>query len=145
MPKKLVRDCMTYKPVTISPGSPLRDAYWLMIENKVRRLPVLDGTRLVGIITQEDLRRAETPSGIGLDLVKISEALSRITVRQLMTLDPKTISDDSPLIEAARMMLEHKVSALPVMEGEQLVGIITESDIFQAYVEHMSGKQEPKT
>lgn len=140
MPKQQVRDWMTPKPMTISPSSPLRDAYWLMIENKVRRLPVMEGTQLVGIITLEDLRRAEPPTGIGLDLVQITEALSRITVRQLMTTDLKTIAIDAPLIDAAHMMLEHKVSALPVMEGNQLVGIITESDIFQAFVELETAK-----
>jgi len=131
----LVRDWMIPKPVTVSPSAPLRDAYWLMLENKVRRLPVMDGERLVGIVTLEDVRRVEPPTGVGLDLVKITDMLSRMAVRQVMTKDPKTIAPDAPLIEAARMMLEHNISALPVMEGNQLAGIITESDIFRAFVE----------
>ena len=135
MSDKLVRDWMTPKPIIISQNSPLRDAYWLMIDNKVRRLPVMDDEHLVGIVTLEDLRRAEPPTGIGLDLVKITDMLSRMTVRQVMTKDPKTIAPDAPLIEAARMMLEHEVSTLPVMESGQLLGIITESDIFRAFVE----------
>jgi acetoin utilization protein AcuB len=106
-----------------------------MIDNKVRRLPVMDDEHLVGIVTLEDLRRAEPPTGIGLDLVKITDMLSKMTVRQVMTQNPKTIAPDAPLIEAARMMLEHEVSTLPVMEDSQLVGIITESDIFRAFVE----------
>ena len=135
MPGKLVRDWMTRKPIIVSSNILLRDAYWLMIDNKVRRLPVMDDERLVGIVTLEDLRRAEPPTGIGLDLVKITDILSRMTVRQVMTKDPKTIAPDAPLIEAARMMLEHEVSTLPVTEDSQLVGIITESDIFRAFVE----------
>jgi acetoin utilization protein AcuB len=135
MSGNLVRDWMTPKPITVSPNSPLRDAYWLMIDNKVRRLPVMDKEGLVGIITLEDLRRAEPPTGIGLDLVKITDILSRMTVRQVMAKNPRTITPNVPLIEAARLLLEHKISALPVMDGSKLVGIITESNIFRAFVE----------
>jgi len=141
MSGNLVRDWMTPNPVIISSLTPLRDAYWLMIDNKVRRLPVVDDEHLVGIVTMEDLRRAEPPTGIGLDLVKITDMLSRMTVRQLMTKDPKTISPAASLVEAARMMLEHDISTLPVMKAGQLVGIITECDIFRAFVELEEEKQ----
>lgn len=134
MAENVVRDWMTPRPITVSTTSPLRDAYWLMIDNKVRRLPVMDDEQLVGIVTLEDLRRSEPLTGMGLDMVKITDMLSRMTVRQIMTEDPKTIAPEAPLIEAARMMLDHKISALPVMEGNELVGIITESDIFRAFV-----------
>ena len=135
MSGNLVRNWMTPSPVIIAPSTSLRDAYWLMIDNKVRRLPVMEGEHLIGIVTMEDLRRAEPPTGIGLDLVKITDMLSRMTVRQLMTKNPQTISPEASLIEAARIMLEQEISALPVMEAGQLVGIITESDIFRAFVE----------
>ena len=141
MTGKLVRDWMTPKPVTISQNSPIRDAYWLRLDNKVHRLPVMDNERLVGIVTLEDLRRAEPPIGIGLDLVKITDALAKMSVRQVMVKDPKTIAPDAPLVEAARIMLAHEISALPVMENTQLVGIITESDIFRAFVKLEGEKQ----
>jgi acetoin utilization protein AcuB len=140
-----VRDWMTLNPVTISQGTLLREAHWLMIDNKVRRLPVMDGEHLVGIVTKEDLRRAEPSIGICLDLVKITDMLSRMTVRQLMTKDLQTVSSEAPLLEAARMMLEHEISALPVIEAGQLVGIITESDIFRAYVRLEQKKQYSTT
>jgi acetoin utilization protein AcuB len=141
MTNNLVRDWMTPEPVSVNPGAPLRDAFRLMIDNKVRRLPVMDHERLVGIITLEDLRRAEPPPGIGLGLVRITDMLSRMTVHQVMSKDPKTVTPDAALIEVARMMLEHAISALPVMEGNQLVGIITESDIFRAFVKMEEEKQ----
>jgi acetoin utilization protein AcuB len=141
MTNNLVRDWMTPKPVTVDSCTPLRDAYWRMIDNKVRRLPVMDKERLVGIITLEDVRRVEPRTGIGLDMVKITEILSRTTVHQVMSRDPKTITPDAALIEAARMMMEHAISALPVIEGSQLVGIITESDIFRAFVKMEEEKQ----
>ena len=134
MPDKLVRDWMTPKPMTVSASRSLRDAFWLMLDHKVRRLPVMDNGRLVGIVTVEDLRRAQPPTGVGLDLVKITDVLSRMNVRQVMTKNPRAIAAEAPLIEAARMMLEHEISALPVMEHGELVGIITESDIFRALV-----------
>jgi acetoin utilization protein AcuB len=134
MSENLVRDWMTSKPITVTSSTPLRNAYWLMIENHVRRLPVLDREQLVGIVTLEDLRRAEPPTDIGLDLVRITDMLSRMTVHQVMSRHPRTIASDAALIDAARLMLEHEISALPVMEDGQLVGIITESDIFRAFV-----------
>jgi len=134
MSGKFVCDWMFRDPITISSNKPLRDAYWLMLENKIRRLPVMDGNQLVGIVTLEDIRRTEPPTGIGLDLVRITDMLSRMSIRQIMTENPMTIAMDAPLIEAAEMMLEHEIGALPVMEGNQLVGIITESDIFRAFV-----------
>lgn len=135
MSNNKVRDWMTPKPITISTNSPLQDAYWLMLDRRIRRLPVMDGEKLVGIVTLDNLRSAESLPGIGLDLVRISEMLSRICIRQVMTSEPETIAPDEPLIDAAQLMLKNKVSALPVMEENQLVGIITESDIFRAFVE----------
>jgi len=141
MTNNLVRDWMTPKPFTVNSCTPLRVAYWLMIDNKVHRLPVMEKGQLVGIITLEDVRRAEPRTGIGLDMVRITEMLARLTVHQVMSRDPKTITPDAALIEAARMMLEYAISALPVMEGSQLVGIITESDIFRAFVKTEEEKQ----
>jgi acetoin utilization protein AcuB len=106
-----------------------------MLENKIRRLPVVEEGNLVGMVTIEDLRQMEPIKVAGFDLIHISKMLSRLPVRQLMTENPKTIAPTASLIDAARLMLKHKISALPVLEGDKLVGIITESDIFRAFVE----------
>lgn len=134
MSKNLVRNWMTPKPITISAKSSLPEAYWRMIDNKVRRLPVVENKKVVGIITIEDLRRADPPKGFGLDLVKISNMLSKMPISIIMSKDPLTISPDKTLLEAAQLMLDHEISTLPVIEENQLVGIITESDIFRAFV-----------
>lgn len=136
---KQVKDWMIPRVITVSSNCTLPDAYWLMLENKIRRLPVVDDGTLVGMVTLEDLRRAEPPTGIGLDLVKITNRLSKMTVRQMMTKNPKTISPTASLIDAAHLMLKHKISALPVLDGDKLVGIITESVIFRAFVD-LEGK-----
>jgi len=96
---------------------------------------VVEKGTLVGMVTLEDLRYAN-PAGIArFDVIHISGMLSKYPVRQLMTKDPKTISLTAPLIDAARLMLKHRISALPVLDGDEVMGIITESDIFRAFVE----------
>lgn len=132
-----VRDWMTPKPITINSSTPLPEAYWLMIENKIRRLPITDDKRLVGIVTLEDIRQKSPAMVIGIDAVRTNDMLAKLSVRQAMTKNPKTISADAPLVEAARQMLEFKISALPVMNGDELVGIITESDVFRALVKRL--------
>jgi acetoin utilization protein AcuB len=137
MMSSLVRDWMTPDPITISSGADLPEAYWLMVNNKIRRLPVVDRGKLVGIITLEDLRRMMPADVIRIDPARVSDMLSDTLVRHMMTKDPKTISVNAPLIEAASQMLEHRIGALPVMDGDKLMGIITESDIFRALVKQL--------
>jgi acetoin utilization protein AcuB len=105
-----------------------------MIENKIRRLSVVDEGTLVGIVTLENLRRINPISIAGLDILQINNMLTKLPVRQLMTENPKTISPTASLIDAARLILQHKISALPVLDEDKLAGIITESDIFRAFV-----------
>ena len=135
MKSDLVKDWMTTDPLTIRSNATLPDAYWLMLNNKVRRLIILDGESLVGIVTLEDIRHAGPSTNMGFDLVRVSDLLCKMTVRQVMTENPRTITQSASLIDAARMMLENKISTLPVMDDGDLVGIITESDIFRAFVE----------
>ena len=135
MNSNLVKDWMTTDPVTIRSNATLPDAYWLMLNKKVRRLLILDGELLVGIVTLEDIRHAGPSTTMGIDLVRVSDMLCKMTVRQVMTENPRTIAQSASLIDAARMMLENKISTLPVMDGDDLAGIITESDIFRAFVE----------
>ncbi len=132
---KQVKDYMTTNVITITSDKTIPEAYWLMIENKVNRLPVVDKGKLVGFVTLEDLRRAEPPMGLNLDLVKITDKLSKMTIYQVMTKDLKTISPADTLSTAVQLMLDNQISALPVLEGNQLVGIITHQDILQAFLD----------
>ncbi len=124
MEKRLVGDWMTRNPVIVLPSTPLPDAYALMQERRVRRLPVMDAGRLVGIITLGDLRQAHAT-------VDDAEA-AKMRVELIMTENVVTVTPQTSLREAAKLMIKHKVSGLPVMDGAELVGIITESDIFRA-------------
>ena len=134
MQSELVRDWMTTDLIVISSNCTLPEAYWLMVNNKIRRLPVVDQDILVGIVTLEDLRGKIPVNLIGIDPVRASDMLAKLPVRHVMSENPKTIPVDATLVEAARLMLEFKISTLPVMDGARLVGIITESDIFRALV-----------
>lgn len=132
---ELVQDWMTRNPVTIESRASLFDAYWLMAEHSIRRLPVVDNGVLVGIITLNDMRSYTSPLAIIESAILLSETLSELSVLQLMTSNPKTIGPTARLVEAACMMLDNKISALPVVEADQVIGIITESDIFRVMVE----------
>ena len=135
MIKALVRDWMVPNPISISENADLPDAYWLMIKKNVRRLLVVDDDKLVGIITMDDLRPKLLTNVVGMYSERTNNILAQLKINQVMTKNPKTASVDQSLVEAAQKMLAHNISTLPVMDGENLVGIITEKDIFRALVE----------
>ncbi|HZQ08094.1 MAG TPA: CBS domain-containing protein [Anaerolineae bacterium] len=131
MEKKFVRDWMTPNPITIDPKTTLPEAHKLMREAHIRRLPVIDRGRLVGIITLGDVREASPSNATTLSIYELNYLLSKLTVEKIMTREPLIISPEATIRQAARLMLDHKIGGLPVMESERLVGIITESDIFR--------------
>jgi CBS domain-containing protein len=108
-----------------------------MVNRKIRRLLVMDNEYLIGIVTLEDIRRKTPVDVFAIDVVRASDMLARLPIRQIMTKNPKTTSPETPLVDAAQLMLENNVSTLPVMHGSKLVGIITESDIFRAFVKFL--------
>jgi acetoin utilization protein AcuB len=136
----LVQDWMKPDPITVTGNVTIPDAYWLMVNHRIRRLLVVDNEKLVGIVTMEDLRQKIPFTAFSMDAVRASDILAHYPVYKVMSHNPRTISPDIPLIEAARLMLENHISTLPVMKAEQLVGIITESDIFRAFVELIGKK-----
>jgi len=137
MKQELVKDWMTRNVLTITPDTTLPEAHRLMVQNQIRRLPVIQDGRLVGIVTRGDVRGAE-PSGVTtLSIWELNYLISNLKIDQIMTPDPLTISQDATIGEAARLMMDNKISGLPVVGGEgKIVGIITESDIFRLIVTH---------
>lgn len=127
----LVRDWMTRDPITVNPKTPLPEAHKLMKECHIRRLPVVDHGRLVGIVTLGDIREASPSDATSLSIFELHYLLAKLTISEIMTREPITISPDATIREAAKLMLKHKIGGLPVMENGKLVGIITESDIFR--------------
>ena len=132
MQQELVRDWMTREVITISPETSLAQAHKLMQEKHIRRLPVMDHDRIVGIVTLGDVRGAEPSRASSLSIWEMNDLLAKLEVVEIMSRGPITIGQNASIGEAARIMLDKKFSGLPVVdEAGRLVGIITESDIFR--------------
>ncbi|HJS28443.1 MAG TPA: CBS domain-containing protein [Anaerolineales bacterium] len=129
MNMQIVRDWMTPDPITITPETSLPQARRLMLEQKIRRLPVTRHGKLVGIVTLGDIREAQPSDATTLSVYETNYLLDRLTARDFMTANPVTVAPEAPIGEAARLMLEHKVGGLPVLEDGILLGIITETDL----------------
>ncbi|HST05527.1 MAG TPA: CBS domain-containing protein [Chloroflexia bacterium] len=131
-----VKDWMTTPAKTVDINTPVADAYNVMMEQGIRRLPVVDGDKLVGIVTLGDLREARPSPATSLSIYELNYLLSKLTVDKVMTHDPFVVSATTPIQHAARLMLDRKVGGLPVVDEESnLLGIITESDIFSMLVD----------
>jgi CBS domain-containing protein/GNAT superfamily N-acetyltransferase len=123
---------MTPEPITIGPDQPVVDAYHRMQEHQIRRLPVVEDGRLIGIITISDIRGL-APMGV-LSILEHNRLIGSTPVRRAMTPDPITISPEQNLGEAARLLMVHKFGGLPVVADGALVGVISEADIFRLLV-----------
>ncbi|MBO8140700.1 MAG: CBS domain-containing protein [Firmicutes bacterium] len=136
-----VRDVYTKGAITIAPTTSIREAQRLMQEHKIRRLPVVDRDRLVGIVTQLDLMRATPSVATSLSVWEINYLLDKVQVGEIMTRNVMTVTPETDLVAAARLMIDRKIGGVPVVEGDRVVGIITESDIFRALVGILEGGQ----
>jgi CBS domain-containing protein len=130
----LIRDWMSKDVLTVDPKTPIAEAYRLMKERKVRRLPVVKDGRLIGIVTLGDVREASPSSATSLSIWELNYLWAQLTVDRVMKTHVITIAPDATIMDAASLMLEHKISGLPVVDDGTLVGIITESDIFRMLV-----------
>ena len=132
----LVREIMSSPVVVIHPDASIEEAQALMEEHNVRRLPVVDEEgRLVGIISQGDLREAAAVKAT-VNPYAPEAAESWLTVDEVMTPNPITITPETPIWHAAEIMIERKIGGLPVVEGSRVVGMVTTSDIMRLLVNH---------
>ncbi|MEN4012655.1 MAG: CBS domain-containing protein [Chloroflexota bacterium] len=139
----LVGERMSTPVLTIEPDTPVQDALARMRKDKVRRYPVVDKKgKLIGIVTNTDLMNASPSDATTLSVWEINYLLSKITVERVMAKNVITTQEDCPIEEAAREMADHKIGGLPVVRGESLVGIITETDLFNIFLE-MLGARKP--
>ncbi|MFN2172650.1 MAG: CBS domain-containing protein [Candidatus Promineifilaceae bacterium] len=138
MKTERVRDWMSTDLITVSLDTTLPEVHQIMVSEEIRRLPVVDENgRLIGIVTLGDVRGAQPSPATSLSIWEMNYLLSSLDVQKIMTPDPITVTPDQTVGEAARIMLENRISGLPVIEtGGRLVGIITESDIFSMVVLH---------
>lgn len=131
-----VIDWMTSPVQVVERDTSVADAYNTMMQKGIRRLPVVEGGQLVGIATLGDLREARPSPATSLSIYELNYLLSKLTVGQVMTHNPYTVTPITPIQLATRIMLERKVSGLPVVdEVGRPIGIITETDIFRMLID----------
>jgi acetoin utilization protein AcuB len=135
---------MTSHPFTVSPDAAMPEAHEIMAKSGVKRLPVTRDGKLVGVISKSDIDRYSPTKATALSMGEITYLLAKTKVSQVMVKDPLYISPDALLEEAALLMRDNGIGFLPVMEGGKLAGVITESDIFDAFIELM-GFRDPGT
>jgi acetoin utilization protein AcuB len=139
----LVKEQMTANPVTVKLGTSVPDALSLMRERKIRRVPVLDAKgKLVGIASEKDLLFASASPATSLNVWEINSLLSKLIVDRFMSRKIITVTEDTPIEEAARIMADNKFGGLPVVRKGELVGIITETDIFRSFLEMLGGRRK---
>lgn len=132
----LVGNRMTPDPITVLPDLPIAEALEQMRQADVHRFPVLNKKgEFVGIVTHQDLLYAAPSSVTSLNVWEITYLLNQVQVKETMTREVITVQEDCPIEEAARLMRDNEIGGLPVMRGGELVGIITESDLFDVFLE----------
>lgn len=139
----LVKDMMTPNPVTATPDMTHKQATELMREHQIHHLPIVNRQgKLVGIIVESDLFQAQPSPATTLSIYEIHSLLSSLKLQQIMRHPVYTTHPDCPLEEAARLMHQHNIGSLPVLDGDELVGIVTDSDIFKTLVTLLGGGEE---
>ena len=134
-----VKHIMT-SPVTTVPGdTPVLEAANLMKERRIERLPVVEGGRLVGIVTKDRVLRASPSAATSLSLHEIHYLFAKLTVREIMEADPLTVGPDTTVENAVRLAQEKKVGCLPVVDAGKVVGILTTNDFFYLVLNPLLG------
>lgn len=138
-----VGERMRTELVRVSPSDSVRTAWGLLREHHIRHLPVVEGRKLVGIVTDRDIRLVY-PSAItaGQGKQDPHDALEKVSVQEIMTRQVVTVTSETPIADAARLLLERHIGGLPVVKGEHLVGIITKDDILTAFVEILEARYQ---
>ena len=138
-----VKSEMSEYPLTILPEESISNAHKFMSQHKIRHLPVVtSNAKMVGLITEDDLLKAEPSGATTLSVWEIHGLLLKVKVKEVMVKNVITTSEDTPIEEAAQLMLDKKIGCLPVIRENKLVGIITESDIFLTFMKLFGAREK---
>lgn len=137
----LVGERMSHPVITVPPETTVVDALNLMRREHIRRTPVVKDGKLVGIVSETDLLNASPSPATSLSVWELNYLLSKLEVKDVMTKNVLTVSEITPIEEAARIMADNKVGGLPVMREGHIVGIITETDLFKILLELMGARE----
>lgn len=137
----LVGERMSHPVITVRPDMPIVDALNMMKRERIRRTPVIKDGKLIGIVSDKDLMNASPSPATSLSVWEINYLLTKVTVKDVMTKNVLTVQESTPIEIAARIMVDNKIGGLPVMRGEAIVGIITETDLFKIFLELMGARE----
>lgn len=138
----LVGERMSRPVITVSPADPINDVLALFRREHIRRAPVIQDGKLVGIVTQTDLLNASPSPVTSLSIWEVNYLVSKVTVQKVMTRKVITVDRDTPIEEAARIMADKKIGGMPVVSSGKVVGVITETNLFKIFLELMGARQK---
>jgi acetoin utilization protein AcuB len=130
----LVMNWMSKTVVTVDINDSMKDAIKLLKENDVNMLPVMEKGKLVGVLTDRDVKRSSASDATTLEIHELLFLISKIKVKDIMTKDPVTVPPDYTIEETAQVLLEKNISGVPVMDKKKVIGVITQTDIFRALI-----------
>ncbi len=130
-----VRDCMSVDPATVGPKDSLQRVIELLRRRDIRSVPVVEDGKLIGIVTDRDVRQVAPAYPLFRDEDEIRRYTENLAVTAAMTADPMTISPDAPLVGAAKLLETYRISSLPVLDGQTLVGLISTTDLLRVFIE----------
>jgi acetoin utilization protein AcuB len=133
---------MSHPVITVPPNMPVTKAHELMARENINQCPVTKNGKLVGLITEKDILKAYPSSATTLAVWEITSLLEKIKVEDIMAKKFDTVEEDTPIELAARILVDHKISALPVTRKKELVGIITEADLFKIMMEMLGARRQ---
>jgi acetoin utilization protein AcuB len=137
-----VGERMSRPVITVAPETPVNDALAMFKKEHIRRAPVIKDGKLLGIVTENDLRNASTSPATTLSVWEMNYLISKVTVKQVMSKKVKTIDMDTPIEEAARIMTDSSIGGMPVTRDGKIVGMITETDLFKVFLELMGAREK---
>lgn len=137
-----VGERMSRPVITVSPEDPINDVLAMFRKEHIRRAPVLNKGKLVGIVSETDLLNASPSDVSTLSIWEMNYLLSKVTVKRVMSKKVITVDVDTPIEEAARIMADNKIGGMPVMNNGRVAGIITETDLFKVLLELMGARQK---
>lgn len=140
----LIKEWMATKPIVIDENTSIMKATQIMKENNIRRIPVVRDGRLIGIISDRDIKEAAPSKATSLDVHELYYLLSEIKIRDIMTSDPIALKENDSVEKAAVIMLENRISGMPIIDdNNHVIGIITETDVFKVIVSITGAYRSP--
>jgi acetoin utilization protein AcuB len=137
-----VGERMSRPVISVTPEMPINDILAMFRKEHIRRAPVIKDSKLVGIVSERDLLNASPSSVTTLSVWELNYLISKVTVKNVMAKKVVTVEQDTPIEGAARVMADKKIGGVPVVSGTNVVGIITETDLFKILLELMGARQK---